>query len=500
MTVERPNSLTSTMATLHPIEAFTVPSEAVFKSGCRLEGSFYGSDGYRAARALFRSGFDLRELGAHALVFNPPIFKRTYVNDNVHGIPYLTRSALLEARPAKDTFLSKSLTACLEDLSIREGMVLISDSGTVGRTVLATRDIDGWVSTNNLIRVLSNHREAFSQEFFYTYLVSQVGEYLLTRNTYGSVVEHIDPLHVRRILFPVLPRRLRERLTEMIREVSRLRVEANALLDEAEAEVQRQCGLPDIEELVPKVREGTLSGASVYVVPSTNVLSTENRFGSIRLDATYYDPVAAKLRQLILESGGVELASVLRGVRNSRLRKRIYVDDPSAGVPMIGGKQLVQVRPTDVSYLSRVLTRGVESETVQSGWTLVSCGGTLGRTLFVHRNFEGWAVSQHVMRLTPNESWIWPGFLYAFMASPFGQVQIAQRSYGSVIPELRDFQFKSIAISLPEDRGKSIHDTVIRAYDCRADARDLEDEAIRLFETAIEEGKEATEQKWGREY
>jgi hypothetical protein len=40
----------------------------------------------------------------------------------------------------------------------------------------------------------------------------------------------------------------------------------------------------------------------------------------------------------------------------------------------------------------------------------------------------------------------------------------------------------------------------VRAFDCRADAFALEDEAIRLFEAAIEEGRDATEEKWGREY
>jgi len=120
--------------------------------------------------------------------------------------------------------------------------------------------------------------------------------------------------------------------------------------------------------------------------------------------------------------------------------------------------------------------------------------------LFVHRNFERWAVSQHVMRLIPNQAEIWPGYLYAFLASPYGQLQVSQRAYGSVIPEIRDFQFYSIAIALPGDRGEDIHDHVVQAFNCRADALSLEDEAIRLFEAAIEEGKQVTEEKWGQEY
>jgi type I restriction enzyme S subunit len=379
-------------------------------------------------------------------------------------------------------------------------MVLISDSGTVGRTVLATRDIDGWVSTNNLIRVLSSDREVFSQEFFYAYFLTQVGEFLLTRNTYGSVIEHIDPAHVRKIFFPVLPRRLRERLTEMIQDVSRLRVQANALLDEAEVEVQRQCGLPGVEKLTPKTGEGSLAEALVYTVPSTKVLGTDTRFGSVRLDATYYLPQATELQRLIMKNGGKELISVVSAVRRSAMRQRVYVEEPSQGYPLIGGKQMMQTRPSDVNYVSRLLTRGIERERVHRGWTLVTCSGTLGRVQFVHRNFEEFVPSEHCMRIVPNEAEAKPGFIYAFLASPYGQIQLAQRAYGSVIPELRDFQFHSIAVAVPTDRGEGIHELVVRAFDCRADARDLEDGAIQLFETAIEAGKEATEQQWGQEY
>jgi hypothetical protein len=104
------------------------------------------------------------------------------------------------------------------------------------------------------------------------------------------------------------------------------------------------------------------------------------------------------------------------------------------------------------------------------------------------------------MRIVPNEAEAKPGFIYAFLASPYGQIQLAQRAYGSVIPELRDFQFHSIAIPLPPDRGQAVHRIVVRAFDCRADALALENEAIRLFEAAIEGGRDATEEKWGREY
>jgi type I restriction enzyme S subunit len=480
------------MAALHPIEAFAVPSDAVFQSGCRLEGSFYGSNGYRAARALFRSGFDLENVGEHANVFNPPIFKRVYVDDEQSGVPYLTGSALLEARPIKETFLSRTLTSCLDELSIREGMVLISDSGSIGRTVLATRDIDGWASTNNLIRVLSNDRRSFSQEFFYTYFVTSVGEYLLTRNTYGSVVEHIEPAHVRQTPFPVLPKLLREKLTEMIREVSRLRVEANRLLTTAEAEVQRQCGLP---ELLPEENR-----FKAFVRSSDQVLESISNYGSLRLDATAFDQTATRIRSAIAQGVHDQLQSLCEEIIYIGKVYRVPVEDKAFGAPLLSGKDLVMVRPAAEKYLSVLNAKHIERCRLQRGWVLVSCSGNIGRVAMCYRNFEGFVGSEHMLRVICDEHRIDSFYLSAFLSSPFGQIQMRAASYGSVIPEFSKDQLGHLLVALPVDRGQHIGGLVKAAYDRRADAVGIEDEAIGLFEKAIEEGKEATESKWGREY
>jgi type I restriction enzyme S subunit len=211
--------------------------------------------------------------------------------------------------------------------------------------------------------------------------------------------------------------------------------------------------------------------------------------------------MALAIAKHILQSeGGTTLGSVLQGVRNSSLRKRIYVENAAQGVPLIGGKQLMQWRQMGVKFLSKALTRNLSKETLQEGWTVVSCGGTLGRALYVHRNIDGWAASQHVMRLIPDKSKVFPGFLYAFIASPYGQAQILQRLYGSVISEIRDFQFKTIAVRVPADKGEAIHDTVVQAFDVRADARAAEDQAIGLFEEALRRGRSNVEAEWGAEY
>lgn len=477
-------------------DVFVRPSSAIQTGALRLEAGFYGSQGYRAVQAMEHSGFEIRKLEDSAQATWPGVFSRRYVESSLHGLPFFSSSEMLAARLEPNRYISKALTPNLEQLKVSAGTLLVSRSGTIGNVALCTEELDGAVVSEDAIRVVP--RDPVERGYLCVFLLSELGKFLLHRSKSGSVIEHIYPADIDQLPLPQLPKRLRERINQDIEEASRLRVDANRLLKEAERRVQVDCGLPDIETLRPAAGQDL---AATFTVQAGERLWTNGGFGQIRLDATYHEPAAVALSKLILKrEGGTTMGKVVEEVRNSTLRKRQYVDDPEDGVPLLGGKQLIQWRPGEMKFLSKVLTRNLSKETVEPGWTLVSCGGTLGRTLFVHRNLEGNAVSQHVMRVIPNKDKIVPGFLFAFLSSQYGQVQLAQRAYGSVIQELRDFQFNSIAIIVPPDWGEAIHKIVVKAYDARADAKALEDGALRLFMKAIETGREATEREWGREY
>ena len=160
----------------------------------------------------------------------------------------------------------------------------------------------------------------------------------------------------------------------------------------------------------------------------------------------------------------------------------------------------MQQRQKGTKLLSRALTRNLDRELVHRHWVLVTCGGTMGRTMFVHRNYENWVASEHVMRVVADESKCFPGYLYAFLNSPYGRTQIDQRIHGSVIQQIRDFEFESIVMPLPDDKGLLIHEKIVEAFDARADALESENDAIDLFDSAIKRGRELTEAEWGSEY
>lgn len=481
------------------VETFATSSKEVNAGALRLEGAFYGSAGYRALKIMKRAGFEMTTVGDHASVAWPGVFRRTYVESMSHGLPFYTTSGMMMAKPEPDRLISRAITPNLQELIVSEGTLLISRSGTVGRVVVATADLAGAVVTEDAIRVVRH--DANYKGLLHAFLLSDAGQFLLTRSKSGSVVEHIYEADVSTLPLPLLPKALRREMTQLVDEACKLRVKANSLLCEAEEDVQRSCFLPDLQEFGPRPSCDGSAECMTFTASSGERFVPQRGYGELRLDATYHEPTAVALARRILASdNGHRLGDLVRGVHNSALRKRVYVEDRSLGVPLIGGKQLMQWRPGDVNYLSKGLTRNLPQETVECGWTLVSCGGTLGRTMFVHRNFEGCAASQDVMRVLPDPSRAAPGFIYAFLASPYGQVQIHQRGYGSVIPRLRDFQFLSVAIPCPRDRGEAVHEKVIAAFDARADAREAEDRAGGLFSTALERGRDYIESEWGSEY
>ena len=485
----------SQLADLSQAETFAVRETEMQGSGRRLEGSFYGSAGYRAVQSLEQSGFTLLPVSDCARVFNPPIFKRCFVNDEKYGVPYITGSVLMQARPEKDTFLSRTQSPELETLLIEDNMVLITDSGSIGNVVLATKEIDGWASTNNLIRVVSRKPDEFSQEFFYTVFQSELGQYLLTRNTYGSVIEHIDPSHVGNVEFPLLPCALRARLTELIQSASADRVAANALLDEAQELVYRQ---NYIEPSKSRVEDGP----TIFEVSSDYVRKCGHNGEHLRLDATYYDPKASSVRRKVERCR--KWQPLKNVVGNVILLGKTFVDgvfkvEEEFGVPYYTGKELMKNRPLPETFITCQKKAILERLTVKRGTTLITCAGTVGRVMYVRGSFEGASVTHDAIRVLPNGT-AHPGYVYAFLSSPLGQIQLARCSYGSVIPRLYRTHVEQISIPIPTDNGAEIGAKVDEAFDLRAQALKSENDALALFGDALKRGRAYVEREWGADY
>lgn len=198
---------------------------------------------------------------------------------------------------------------------------------------------------------------------------------------------------------------------------------------------------------------------------------------SLRIDASFYN--RASLRAIAaLEQSDMDIRPL--GDLVDRLFipprfKRIYVDREH-GVPFLQGGHVVQLEPADLKYLSRTAHRMLDRWIIQSGWILVTCSGTVGRVAMAPPNWDGWAASQHILRIVPSDrADCPPGYLAAFLASPLGRAQLTAQVYGAVVDELSEDQARTVRVPVArteEQRAeiKAIHDLTMRSVALRAEA------------------------------
>lgn len=404
----------------------------------RIEAASFGIDLRRTVALLRASGLPLARLygpdGLCQEAHNAFRFRRIWVAPD-HGVPFLSSADIIEMRPAAEHFISRRLTKRLDHLRIRPWDVLISCSGTVGNVGLAGPRIAGWALSQDAIRLRATDPEIAG--YVTAFLRSRAGRVQLTQAAYGSVVVHIEPEHLERVVVPALPLMQMRTLGHEMRRAAELRDEANALLDQADALLHERLDLRPLDALRVRAPNRARVRAS----------RLHDRF-----EGSYHRPrVAAALRAIV--ATGVPMATVssgdltreLRAV--TRFRKRVYV--PTGGIPLLSTRQLFQVDPVDVKGLARgAHTKDLPEIALEENMVLVTVSGTIGRVQIIPGYMAGWTANQHATRILAVDP-LSAGYLYAWLASDYGTCFTTRQAYGSVILELDRWMLGGVPVPLP---------------------------------------------------
>ena len=152
------------------------------------------------------SGLDLKPLGELARTRLPNRFERVWAKDGRHGTPYLNATDLLSlntlGKPSKERYLSRVSQVDFDALIVRENMLLITCSGTIGRVYHVPRRLDGWVATHDLVRVIA---DADLSGYLYAWCLSPAAQVQMLNPVHGAQIDHIAEEHLRDILVPMLP-------------------------------------------------------------------------------------------------------------------------------------------------------------------------------------------------------------------------------------------------------------------------------------------------------
>ena len=232
--------------------------------------------------------------------------------------------------------------------------------------------------------------------------------------------------------------------------------------------------LPGVVSDFERWRAGAAPAAKSYLLSSAMLAESDE----MRLDAGHYSPALLDARR-VLERSGLKLERlgdvVARVILPNRISKRIYVA-PEAGLPFLQGSHVVHFQPADLKYLSPASHRNVDAIVIRAGWLLVTRSGTVGRVAICPPEWDGWAASEHIIRIVPDETKCPSGYLCSFLTSALGQAQLRANVHGAVVDELTDEQVRNVLVPVPEREADL---DVVRAID-----RDMK-RAVALKSQAI---------------
>ncbi len=471
----------------------TVPAHWVYQGENRLDAGYYTAEANAALRAVNDCGFVVQPLEKLTEpLYYPGRFKRVYAKNPENGTPFLTASEMLQFRPTSAEYLANN-TSAVEICRVQQGWLLITRSGTVGRCVIVGERLAKFAITDDAIRVQAKN---VPLGYLYAYLSSWMGQVLISKDQYGSAIKHLEPHHLAGVPVPLLPEEIQAEIHAEIMRAYALRDEANALLDEADELLHEKLGLPRFDEsLVPYLPPPAMPRlpANRPEMPHPKAFTIRALEIEDRFDASFHVPVAKTTIALLGKSNyqPVQLGRITADIIVAPRFKRIYVPK-EYGIPFLQGSHLPQMRPYDLKYLSRTKQKRIERWIIRAGWVLVTCSGTIGRVGLVSSYMDRWAASQHLLRIIPNNEQGHPGYIAAFLMTPYGQHQLTAKIYGGVVDELTEEDTRAVWIpNAPLEIQAQIGERVVKAFELKDEASAVEESAIRKVEEILQKGKAA---------
>lgn len=177
----------------------------------RFEASFHISEGKDIDKYI-KEHYEWKSLGeVCSNISRPDIFKRYYVKN---GITFLGGADIFLATPNSEKRLSKTKTENISQLAIKEGTILLPRSGTIGNVAWAHAGHAQKLASEHVIRLLPN--DMLRAGYVYAFLASKYGKLLIQRYIFGSVIQHIEPPHLKLIPVPIIDQKIMDDIHDKI--------------------------------------------------------------------------------------------------------------------------------------------------------------------------------------------------------------------------------------------------------------------------------------------
>ena len=182
------------------------------------------------------------KLGAcNVSIWYPGMFKRAYVKN---GLPYMQGSSVFEVNPfVRCAHLAKSRTPKLDELWLKEDLILITCAGSCGQVKLITKEYEdkNAIGSPDIIRIKSKDN-LYTSGYLFTYLQIPIVQDYMQSFKYGSVIERFDALRTESIPVVKPTQELSDEITALIKQYKECTYHAFCAEEEAismvEAEIE----------------------------------------------------------------------------------------------------------------------------------------------------------------------------------------------------------------------------------------------------------------------
>lgn len=215
-----------------PVDTFSVKLSDM---SARLDASYHVPIVNAITEHLQKYAEEVTTVGdAHITkeVILPCRFKRVYVDEG-YGVTFFGGRSISELDPSDKKYLSFSQhdKKIKDELTIHEGMILVTCSGTIGNIALVPKHWDNWAMTHDIIRLVPQNGMS---GYAYIWLESDYAQSLIKAYSYGSVVTHIEKEHIACVPIPLLKNKdVQKQINDLALEANHKRYEAYQLEQEA---------------------------------------------------------------------------------------------------------------------------------------------------------------------------------------------------------------------------------------------------------------------------
>jgi hypothetical protein len=431
------------------------------------------------AGTYLAAGFGIRHLiearrkgwvriGDLARIWMPGRLKGIQVARGI-GTPFLAATQVFDLVPTPRKWLALEQTADAANRFVTSGTILVTCSGTVGRTTMAYTPHENTLISHDLLRVEPIQKA--QRGWIYACLHAQQVRAMATGAQYGHIIKHLEVSHVAALPVPTVDDKTAGLFATKFDRILELRTTSHNLRQKADGLFVEAFG-----PVTPAAEDDGFSVASSKLFR-----------GRRRFEASYYAPapsaISARMKRF------ERVGDVTERVWWMSRFKRFF---GAAGIPYLSADELFTVNPPESKKILVESRDGHREFFVRRGWIVMARSGQVygmnGAAALMTEHHETVFLSDDLIRIIPDSTKIRAGYLLVALTHPtHGRPLLIRAAYGTSIPHLdpgdvSDFHVARLDRVVEERIADLVEDAAKRWADADALEREISREATAIID------------------